>query len=385
MQSPERPPLLKTASRRSLLRRAHLRRALFAALLLYLGLWAPAALRLQAAALPSLLQTLETAIFDAPCADCYSISLDSPCSTEISESKWCQRFWWARRALPASPLLGRPAAADALILDLNCRHQYRYDYYHMLFDCSIPIMPMLGLVRRQEALGAPSALVGVHERGFQNVTAAVLQSFSPYPFVHVDGRVAEEAVVYGGDAALRAADMAPAYWAYVHRRPEDPQRARARDPHPQARPVAAPHPGRLRGRARPRHEHRRPRDGLDLRRVLQVSGLLAGHRQAGHRACAYAPYAGVLWCETDKPCLEEARAFAAGVHARFPLKLPATSSDTGAAAGTHFLLPRWRSAARASALTDLGASRSGRLFCFLVILCPRIFVSRNLRRALLLQ
>jgi isocitrate lyase len=39
------------------------------------------------------------------------------------------------------------------------------------------------------------------------------------------------------------------------------------------------------------------------------------------RACAYAPYADLLWCETDKPCLEEARAFAAGVHARFPGKL----------------------------------------------------------------
>jgi isocitrate/methylisocitrate lyase len=39
------------------------------------------------------------------------------------------------------------------------------------------------------------------------------------------------------------------------------------------------------------------------------------------RAQAYAPYADLLWCETSTPDLDEARAFAAGVHATFPGKL----------------------------------------------------------------
>ncbi|HSJ95231.1 MAG TPA: isocitrate lyase [Gaiellaceae bacterium] len=39
------------------------------------------------------------------------------------------------------------------------------------------------------------------------------------------------------------------------------------------------------------------------------------------RALAYAPYADVLWCETATPDLEEAEAFAAAVHERFPGKL----------------------------------------------------------------
>ena len=39
------------------------------------------------------------------------------------------------------------------------------------------------------------------------------------------------------------------------------------------------------------------------------------------RALAYAPYADLLWCETSTPDLEQARAFAEAVHARFPGKL----------------------------------------------------------------
>ena len=39
------------------------------------------------------------------------------------------------------------------------------------------------------------------------------------------------------------------------------------------------------------------------------------------RACAYAPYADLVWCETAKPDLEEARHFAEAVHERFPGKL----------------------------------------------------------------
>jgi isocitrate lyase len=39
------------------------------------------------------------------------------------------------------------------------------------------------------------------------------------------------------------------------------------------------------------------------------------------RAVAYAPYADMLWCETSTPNLEEAKAFAEGVHREFPNKL----------------------------------------------------------------
>jgi isocitrate lyase len=39
------------------------------------------------------------------------------------------------------------------------------------------------------------------------------------------------------------------------------------------------------------------------------------------RALAYAPYADLLWCETSTPDLDQARAFAEAVHARFPGKL----------------------------------------------------------------
>jgi len=39
------------------------------------------------------------------------------------------------------------------------------------------------------------------------------------------------------------------------------------------------------------------------------------------RALSYAPYADVLWCETSTPDLDEAEAFAAAVHERFPGKL----------------------------------------------------------------
>jgi isocitrate lyase len=39
------------------------------------------------------------------------------------------------------------------------------------------------------------------------------------------------------------------------------------------------------------------------------------------RGLAFAPYADLIWCETSKPDLEEARRFAEGIHARFPGKL----------------------------------------------------------------
>jgi len=46
-----------------------------------------------------------------------------------------------------------------------------------------------------------------------------------------------------------------------------------------------------------------------------------GIEMAIARACAYAPYADMLWCETSTPDLAEARQFAEGVHAKFPGKL----------------------------------------------------------------
>ncbi len=49
--------------------------------------------------------------------------------------------------------------------------------------------------------------------------------------------------------------------------------------------------------------------------------FITDERTAVARARAYAPYADVLWCETSRPDLEEARAFAEGVHEAFPGKL----------------------------------------------------------------
>jgi isocitrate lyase len=46
-----------------------------------------------------------------------------------------------------------------------------------------------------------------------------------------------------------------------------------------------------------------------------------GLDQAINRALSYAPYADVVWCETAHPDLEEAKAFAKGVHEKFPGKL----------------------------------------------------------------
>ena len=47
----------------------------------------------------------------------------------------------------------------------------------------------------------------------------------------------------------------------------------------------------------------------------------AGLKQAIDRGLAYAPYADLVWCETAKPDLREAREFAEGLLAKFPGKL----------------------------------------------------------------
>jgi len=47
----------------------------------------------------------------------------------------------------------------------------------------------------------------------------------------------------------------------------------------------------------------------------------AGLDQAISRGLAYAPYADLIWCETAKPCLEEAKKFADAIHAKYPDQL----------------------------------------------------------------
>jgi isocitrate lyase len=47
----------------------------------------------------------------------------------------------------------------------------------------------------------------------------------------------------------------------------------------------------------------------------------AGLEQAIARGLAYAPYADLIWCETGKPDLEEAKHFAEAIHKKFPGKL----------------------------------------------------------------
>ena len=46
-----------------------------------------------------------------------------------------------------------------------------------------------------------------------------------------------------------------------------------------------------------------------------------GLQQAISRGLAYAPYADLVWCETGKPDLAYAKAFAEAIHAKFPGKM----------------------------------------------------------------
>ena len=43
--------------------------------------------------------------------------------------------------------------------------------------------------------------------------------------------------------------------------------------------------------------------------------------QAISRGLAYASYSDLIWCETAKPDLKEAKTFAAAIHNKFPGKL----------------------------------------------------------------
>ena len=67
-----------------------------------------------------------------------------------------------------------------------------------------------------------------------------------------------------------------------------------------------------------------PRDHEFLTGERTVEGfyhIRGGLKAAIARAIAYAPYADILWCETSKPDLEEAREFAEAVHHVYPGKL----------------------------------------------------------------
>jgi isocitrate lyase len=67
-----------------------------------------------------------------------------------------------------------------------------------------------------------------------------------------------------------------------------------------------------------------PRDREFITGERTVEGFFhirGGIKAAIARAIAYAPYADIIWCETSKPDLNEAREFAEAVHKAFPGKL----------------------------------------------------------------
>jgi isocitrate lyase len=67
-----------------------------------------------------------------------------------------------------------------------------------------------------------------------------------------------------------------------------------------------------------------PRDREFITGERTVEGLFrakAGMAQGISRGLAYAPYADLIWMETSKPDLEQAREFAEAIHAKYPGKL----------------------------------------------------------------
>jgi isocitrate lyase len=68
----------------------------------------------------------------------------------------------------------------------------------------------------------------------------------------------------------------------------------------------------------------RDRPFIDTSKGRTAEGFFyvkAGLEQAISRGLSYAPYADLLWCETGKPDLEEAKHFAEAIHKQFPGKL----------------------------------------------------------------
>ncbi|MBS0387849.1 MAG: isocitrate lyase [Proteobacteria bacterium] len=67
-----------------------------------------------------------------------------------------------------------------------------------------------------------------------------------------------------------------------------------------------------------------PRDARFLTGERSSEGFFhvrAGLDQAIDRGLSYAPYADLVWCETSKPDMAQARRFAEAMHARFPERL----------------------------------------------------------------
>ena len=78
-------------------------------------------------------------------------------------------------------------------------------------------------------------------------------------------------------------------------------------------------------------------DAARARTAKASSRVQAGLRQAIARGCAYAPYADLVWCETGKPDLEEAREFAEGSTGSSPASCSPTTArrpSTGSASST---------------------------------------------------
>ena len=68
----------------------------------------------------------------------------------------------------------------------------------------------------------------------------------------------------------------------------------------------------------------RDRPFVDTAKGRTAEGFVyvkASLKQAIARGIAYAPYADLVWCETAKPDLEEAKHFAEGIHKHYPGKL----------------------------------------------------------------
>ena len=93
-------------------------------------------------------------------------------------------------------------------------------------------------------------------------------------------------------------------------------------------------------------------------RTGRGSSTCDGIEAAIARALAYAPYADMLWCETSTPDLDEARAFAEAVHAKFPGKLLAYNCSPSFNWKKHLDDARSRGSRRSSARWATGSSSS---------------------------
>src|SRR5436189_4315421 len=106
-----------------------------------------------------------------------------------------------------------------------------------------------------------------------------------------------------------------------------------------------------------------PRDHAFLTGERTAEGFFrmeGGLSAAIARGLAYAPYADMLWCETSSPDLEEARAFADAIHARFPGKILAYNCSSSF---------NWRKKLGASAIATFQSelARMGYRFQFVTL------------------